>query len=97
MCDRSHLAKREQAAEAQKARLQAASEIDPKTAKVTWHWGYTLDPYGEREALPPEARQIQRLYFARSPGSDVWVEFNEQVLDDSQRVRETYQTIARLA
>lgn len=30
-------------------------------------------------------------------GSHVWVEFNEKVLDDSQRVRETYQTIARLA
>jgi Transglutaminase-like superfamily/Coenzyme PQQ synthesis protein D (PqqD) len=30
-------------------------------------------------------------------GSHVWVEFNEKVLDDAQRVRETYQTIARLA
>jgi len=30
-------------------------------------------------------------------GSHVWVEFNDQVLNDSQRVRDTHQTIARLA
>jgi hypothetical protein len=48
--------------------------IDPATAEVMWEYGYTLDPYGVHELLDEE-KQIGRAYFARSPGSDVWVSF----------------------
>jgi hypothetical protein len=33
-----------------------------------------LDPYGVYD-LAEECQQVQRLYFARAPGSGVWVEF----------------------
>lgn len=55
-------------------RKEAALGIEPGTAKVDWHWGYVLDPYGVLK-LPPEAQCIGRLYFARSPDTDVWVSF----------------------
>jgi hypothetical protein len=56
-------------------RKEAALEIDPKTADVDWCWGQILDPYGVHPDLPPECDQVGRLYFARAPGSDVWVSF----------------------
>jgi hypothetical protein len=56
-------------------REEAALEIDPETADVEWCWGQILDPYGVHPDLPPECNQVGRLYFARSPGSDVWVCF----------------------
>ena len=50
-------------------------QIDPETAEVTWRWGLTLDPYGIHPDLP--AGPVQRNYFARSPGSDMWVHFDD--------------------
>ena len=47
--------------------------IDPKTAEVEWIYAQTLDPYGDDPSLPKEYRQVGREYFARSPGSDVWI------------------------
>jgi hypothetical protein len=58
-------------------RKEAALHIDPETAEVMWTWGETLDPYGIEPDLPNELRQIGREYFARSPGSDVWVWFGD--------------------
>ena len=52
-------------------------KIDPETAEVTWRWGLTLDPYGIHPDLPKEKCQVQRNYFARSPGSDMWVHFDD--------------------
>jgi hypothetical protein len=49
--------------------------IDAETAEIHWGWGETLDPYGVDPELPEEYQQIQRLYFARSPGSANWVCF----------------------
>ena len=37
----------------------------------------TIDPYGVHPDLPEEYQQIGREYFARSPGSDVWVLFQD--------------------
>ena len=34
-----------------------------------------MDPYGVYPEDPPEYQQISKEYFARSPGSDVWVSF----------------------
>ena len=60
-------------------RKEAGLKIDPETAEVLWGYGQTLDPYGVKDEweLPEEFHQVGREYFARSPGSDVWVNFND--------------------
>jgi hypothetical protein len=60
-----------------KIRKEAALKIDPQTAKVDWWYGQTLDPYRVHADLPEELRQVGREYFARSPGTDVWVWFGD--------------------
>jgi hypothetical protein len=50
-------------------------KIDPDTAEVDWEYGQILDPYRVHPDLPEECQQIGRVYFARSPGSDIWVCF----------------------
>jgi hypothetical protein len=57
-------------------RKQAALRIDPRTAEVMWVYGETLDPYGVYDLLPEE-QQVGRIWFARSPDSDVWVAFRD--------------------
>jgi hypothetical protein len=55
-------------------RKEAGLRIDPATAKVTWCWAQVMDPYG---IYPHEAYCIGREYFARSPHSDVLVNFGD--------------------
>ena len=64
-------------------RKEAAHQIDPETAEVEWTYGQTADPYGVDPDLPEEYRQVGREYFARAPGSDVWVSFGD--LPDATR------------
>ena len=52
-------------------------QIDPATAEVEWTYAYTVDPYGDDPDLPEEYRCVGREYFARSPGSNVWVSFHD--------------------
>jgi hypothetical protein len=59
------------------ARKLAASQIDPETAEVEWTYVQILDPYGLCENIPDELWQVGRGYFARSPGSDIWVSFDD--------------------
>ena len=56
-------------------RKRAGDKIDPETAEVTFWFGQILDPYGINPDLPKECYEGGRLYFARSPGSDIWVSF----------------------
>lgn len=56
-------------------RKEAALKIDPETAEVDWCYSQTLDPYRVDPDLPEECQQVERSYFARSPGSDIWVSF----------------------
>jgi hypothetical protein len=58
-------------------RKEAGLKIDPETAEVWWEYGQTLDPYGIDPDLPEEYQQVGREYFARSPGSDIWVSFHD--------------------
>ena len=59
-------------------RKQAALRIDPQTAEVECVYGNPFDPYGVRQSLPPEVQDIIReMFFARSPGTDVWVYFED--------------------
>jgi hypothetical protein len=58
-------------------RKEEALKIDPDTAEVDWEYGQVLDPYGVHPELPKECQQAGRLYFARTPGNDVWVSFDD--------------------
>jgi hypothetical protein len=60
-------------------RKEEALKIDPETAEVDWSYGQTLDPYRvcDEWELPEEFQQIGREYFARAPGSDIWVKFGD--------------------
>jgi hypothetical protein len=62
-------------------RKDAGLHIDPKTAEVMWIYANNFDPYGVYPDLPDV--QTGREYFARSPGSDVWVLFRD--LPDATR------------
>jgi hypothetical protein len=52
------------------------TKIDPETAEVDWQYRHVLDPYEVRD-LTPEEMCIGRSYFARAPGSDIWVSFHD--------------------
>jgi hypothetical protein len=58
-------------------RKEAGLKINPETAEVDWSYARTLDPYGVYPDLPEECQQVGRAYFARSPGSDIWVCFDD--------------------
>src|SRR5260370_1735902 len=58
-------------------RKEAALRIDPDTAEVDWTYAQTLDPYGLDPELPEEFHQVGREYFARAPGSDIWLWFGD--------------------
>jgi hypothetical protein len=60
-------------------RKEEGLKIDPRTAEVEWTYAQVLDPYGVYPDLPPECDCVGRAYFARRPGSDVWVWFGDLV------------------
>jgi hypothetical protein len=68
-------------------RKREALLIDPATAEVHWSFGQTLDPYGMISALPEELQQVGREYFARRPGSDIWVHFGDFPDDVRKKLR----------
>jgi hypothetical protein len=57
-------------------RKEAGLKIDPETAEVFWEHGQVPDPYGLYD-LTDEEYCVGRNYFARAPGSDVWVSFDD--------------------
>ena len=56
-------------------RKEAGLLIDPETAEVSWTYAHIVDPYGIEPDLHEEEKCLGRVYFARAPGSDVWVSF----------------------
>jgi hypothetical protein len=58
-------------------RKEAGLKIDPETAEVFWEYGSVRDPYYLFEHGDDWEDNIGRNYFARSPGSDVWVWFGD--------------------
>jgi hypothetical protein len=54
-------------------RKEAGLKIDPETAEVCWSYVELSDPYGIYPERPDGYRCIGRDYFARAPGSDIWV------------------------
>jgi hypothetical protein len=59
-----------------KVRKEAGRHIDPETAEVAWTYAYVVDPYGI-EIVPEEYQCVGREYFARAPGSDMWICFSD--------------------
>jgi hypothetical protein len=59
------------------SRKEAGLKIDPETAEVHWEYGQVMDPYGVYSDLPEECQQVGRQYFARSPGSEIWVHLRD--------------------
>jgi hypothetical protein len=59
-------------------RKEAGLKIDPETAEVDWNYASTTDPYGIYPPLPDEVCDcVGREHFARAPGNDVWVHFDD--------------------
>jgi hypothetical protein len=56
-------------------RKEAGRKIDPQTAVVFWTYEQIADPYGVCADFPKECYCVGRVYFARSPESDIWVCF----------------------
>ena len=57
-------------------RKEEGLRIDPQTAEVMWKYAQVLDPYDILE-IPEEHYCVGREYFARCPGSDIWVWFGD--------------------
>ena len=58
-------------------RKQEGLRIDPATAEVDWCYAQVVDPYDVYPELHDEWDCVGRAYFARRPGSDVWVVFGD--------------------
>jgi|SRR5215471_1010858 len=62
-------------------RKEAGLKLNPEIAEVVWEFVDMTDPYGVRAADLPEGVDpdppecIGRVYFARAPGSDMWIGF----------------------
>jgi hypothetical protein len=50
-------------------------QIDPHTAEVEWDYRDVSDPYGDYPL--PANLCFRREYFARSPGSKLWIWFGD--------------------
>ncbi len=71
-------------------RKEEALKIDPETAEVDWKYAQTLDPDGVMDEwdLPEEFDQVGREYFARAPGSEIWVSFSDLPKQTVERLRQ---------
>lgn len=65
---------------------EEAMRIAPEIAEVDWCYGQILDPYGTEIDLRDEEKCIGRNYFARNPGSDVWVWFGDLAEETRRRL-----------
>ncbi len=73
-------------------RKEEGRKIDPDTAEVWWDWAETSDPYRVYPHPPGEYQQVGRAYFARSPGSDIWVSFGDLSDETRRRLRERHES-----
>ena len=58
-------------------RREVGRHIDPETAEVHGVYAEVCNPYNDKLDLPVEAQCVGRDYFARSPGSKVWIWFHD--------------------
>lgn len=65
----------------------AGRQIDPNTAEVVCTYRLILDPYGVHPDLPEEYQQVGQECFARAPGTEVWVSFDDLPKETLDRLR----------
>jgi hypothetical protein len=58
-------------------RKREGLKIDPKTAEILCEGGFFLNPYGVYRDLGEAEQFTGKLYFARRPGSKIWVFFRD--------------------
>jgi hypothetical protein len=58
-------------------RKAVGGQIDPETAEVAWTFAQAFDPYNDGFDIPEEMQYVDREYFARSPGSNLWILFSD--------------------
>jgi len=58
-------------------RRREGLKIDPKTAKVRSQRGFVHKPYGVYRDLSEDEQMVGSMYFARRPGSHIWVWFRD--------------------
>jgi hypothetical protein len=58
-------------------RKEEGKKIDTRNAEVMWTYAQWDDPYGLLDNIPEEYACVGRAYFARRPGSDIWVSFDD--------------------
>ena len=75
-----------------KIRKDAGLRIDPETAEVAWWYALTLDPYGIHPDFPEESDCVSRERFARSPGSDIWVSFDDLPKEVVAKIRKRHRS-----
>ncbi len=73
-------------------RKEEGRKIDPNTAEVWWNWADTSDPYCVYPHPPGEYQCVGRVYFARSPGSDIWVLFSDLPDETERRLWERHKS-----
>jgi hypothetical protein len=69
-------------------RKEAGQHIDPATAEVDWEYVDLTDPYGINPDLPKECQHVGRMYFACSPGTNIWVWFGDLPEATAKALRE---------
>src|SRR5262249_18081151 len=58
-------------------RKAAGLGINAETAEVMWSYAEMADPYGDCPSVPAECSSVGREYFARAPGTEVWIDFGD--------------------
>jgi hypothetical protein len=69
-------------------RKQAGQKLDPETAVLISWYGQIADSYGVCADFPEELDCVGRVIFARSPESDIWVDFSDLPEATVVRLRE---------
>jgi hypothetical protein len=78
-------------------RREVGRYIDPDTAEVDWVYAQVLDPYGDNPNLPEELQCTGRAYFARCPGTNVWICFDDLPDRTSDKLLKKTRTQARVS
>ena len=75
-------------------RKEEGRKIDPSTAEWGLCYAQVVDPYDVYSEIPEECDCIGREYFARRPGSEIWVAFSD--LSEETRSTLSHRPVVKL-
>jgi hypothetical protein len=78
------------------SRKAAALKIDPATALISHAYVYPANPYGVYSEIPDHAKEVTDDYYARAPGSKIWVYRGDLAKDTAHALEQKYQLDVRL-